>query len=263
MKRRIPVLLVAFMVTSFVVVPGIAQTYRVEIRDGHVWLNGQLMPDDELPPGLLLDTQRQAKIVIQGKQEPLISIDGYRLCIRNNRLEWIPEEAPLVSPDLMALVHASEARLRKLEEHLQALSDKPEMRMMEQQMQALARQLELLQKELRRSAETLMEDAGAWGARLYGERIAEQHLEIKSRQLAARIRQAQDNSKQLRLRKELRELLEELFELKQENRRNEIRMLRGKLKELEKQLRVREKHRDAIIDRRMRELIGEDVLYRW
>ena len=50
---------------------------------------------------------------------------------------------------------------------------------------------------------------------------------------------------------------EEIFELKQENRRREIEALQEQLRELREALAQRERFRDEIIDRRLDELTNE------
>ena len=56
---------------------------------------------------------------------------------------------------------------------------------------------------------------------------------------------------------QLREKLDAIFELKQQNRRLEIAQLEQQLKGLNERLQEREQHRDAIIDRYLKQLIGE------
>ncbi len=259
MKARILLFLVFIALNS----PAVAQAYRIELRDGRIWLNGRLISPQELPPGFTVNPHLQARLVVEGEEEPIIDLAGYRFRIRDHRLELLPKETIWLSPGLMALLQQSGEQLRRLEKQLRRVQDRPEMREMEQYMRELERQLSQIQEQFARSAEEVMDKAGVWGARLYGERLAEQHLEIKSRQLAARIRKVQDEAERVRLRRKLRNLLEDLFELKQENRRREIRLVRDRLRELEEQLQAREKHRKAIIEQRMRELLGEDILYRW
>ena len=58
----------------------------------------------------------------------------------------------------------------------------------------------------------------------------------------------------------LRERLDEIFELKQENRRREVEELEEKLQELQKAVAERERLGDEIVDRRLQELLGNDTL---
>ena len=92
---------------------------------------------------------------------------------------------------------------------------------------------------------------------LYHRLVEEQQLEAEAQALAAEIRrqygQAQ-REEQIRL---LRRKLEEIFELKQENRRAEIRQLEAELDDLRERLAERERLREEIVERRLRELIGE------
>ena len=82
-------------------------------------------------------------------------------------------------------------------------------------------------------------------------------MEMETRRLASRIL-ATDNARQrTALRAQLHERLDEIFELKQENRRAEIDELGERLAELRRQMDARQANKDDIIERRIRELLGQ------
>ena len=90
---------------------------------------------------------------------------------------------------------------------------------------------------------------------LYDRLMEELQMESETAQLAAAI-MAADGNRRTELELNLRQKLDRIFELKQQNRRDEIAQLEKQLSELRKQLSTRESNRRAIIDRRIEELIG-------
>ena len=91
---------------------------------------------------------------------------------------------------------------------------------------------------------------------LYERLVREREMEAEAVRLARELRRA-DASERTRLRDELRERLDAMFELKQENRREEVRQVEEVLQALRQRLQEREAMRDKIIQHRMRELTGQ------
>jgi hypothetical protein len=91
---------------------------------------------------------------------------------------------------------------------------------------------------------------------LYERLVREREMEAEAVRLARALRQA-DAAEQASLREQLREKLDAMFELKQENRREEIRQVEEVLRALQQRLQEREAMRDEIIQHRMRELTGQ------
>ncbi len=81
-------------------------------------------------------------------------------------------------------------------------------------------------------------------------------MEFASSQLAHRIFNTSDEATRKQLTEDLRLQLDEIFELKQRNRREEIAQLEQQLGELREQLAQREANREAIISRRLESLVG-------
>lgn len=93
---------------------------------------------------------------------------------------------------------------------------------------------------------------------LYRQLLREEELEQESQLLAAKLREMADTPDYRAGLQTLRAQLDEIFELKQENRRREIRQLERQIDELRKRLEERAINKDLIIDRRIQELIGAD-----
>ena len=90
---------------------------------------------------------------------------------------------------------------------------------------------------------------------LYERLVREREMESEAYRLAQQLRMNPNNAPALR--SQLREKLRAMFELKQENRREEIRQVEDVLQALRQRLQEREAMRDDIIQHRMRELTGQ------
>ncbi len=91
---------------------------------------------------------------------------------------------------------------------------------------------------------------------LYGRLMQEWQMERETHRLADSIRRLPDGPQREAQISQLRDLLDQIFELKQENRRAEIAALKARLAEAQERLEQREALRSTIIDRRLRQLIG-------
>ncbi len=87
-------------------------------------------------------------------------------------------------------------------------------------------------------------------------------LEIVSESLAAKYLKAKENER-AKIKPQLRTTLNELFELREADRKFEVEMLEKELTKLTKQLKVRMENKSKIIDRRIQELLGEDDYLDW
>ncbi len=90
---------------------------------------------------------------------------------------------------------------------------------------------------------------------------AQQELEVRSWKLAEKYKEV-DKNKQRGIKTELRNLLSELFTLREEEKKFEIKRLEKELQKLREITEQRKKHKDAIISRHIDELLGEEHL-RW
>lgn len=92
---------------------------------------------------------------------------------------------------------------------------------------------------------------------LYRRLVNELELERETQRLAAEVRSMpQGEARDFKV-EELRELLASILELKQENRRLEISQLEKQLAILKQRFEEREAKKDRMIDRRIKELVGE------
>lgn len=92
---------------------------------------------------------------------------------------------------------------------------------------------------------------------LYSQLRLEHQMEMESQQLAAKLAFARTNRDKQRIRKDLEAKLSEIFDLKQQNRAREVQQLSMQLEELRSRLRAREDQRDALIERRIEELLSQ------
>ena len=95
---------------------------------------------------------------------------------------------------------------------------------------------------------------------LYQELMREREMEARTHQLAMRIRQEEQEAGREKLTSELRNVLTEIFELKQENRQHEIEQLSQQLSKLTARLEEREALKADIIESRVKDLLEQ---HRW
>ncbi|WP_456427122.1 hypothetical protein [Rhodocaloribacter sp.] len=87
-------------------------------------------------------------------------------------------------------------------------------------------------------------------------------MEREASRLARKARRADDDERE-KLEAELQEKLEAIFERKMELREKRVEKLKEALEEARARLEERRKAREEIIQRRLRDLLGEDDLYEW
>ena len=91
---------------------------------------------------------------------------------------------------------------------------------------------------------------------LYERLVHEYNLENQTLQLAQKARQTTDEEERKVIIDQLADMLDEIFELKQQNRREEIIQLENQLELLQNRLQQREDMREEIIRRRISDLVG-------
>ena len=95
----------------------------------------------------------------------------------------------------------------------------------------------------------------------YEQKKKEQFLEQQSRQFAEKFRTSNDEKEKTKIKNDLLVVLSELFDLREKDREEEIKLLNEKLEQLKLVLAERKKKKKEIVDRRLQEMIGErDVL---
>ena len=90
---------------------------------------------------------------------------------------------------------------------------------------------------------------------LYDRLLHEHEMERESIRLSNEIRSMGDDTERADRIDDLRQTLDEIFELKQANRRREIEQFENRLEELQARLEERERLREEIIDGRLRQLL--------
>jgi HPt (histidine-containing phosphotransfer) domain-containing protein len=87
-------------------------------------------------------------------------------------------------------------------------------------------------------------------------------FEIESKSLLAKMKKSEATQKP-KLKLELKDSISKLFDLKEKRRSIEIERLEERLNELNKKLKIRNKNKAEIINRRMLDLLGEDDYLEW
>jgi len=200
----------------FLPVASAQQVHTLNIQDGTVYVDGQPLSEEQLPDSLDLQGVR-ANYRFVGVQRPVVELQG-RLFVVENGLRPITEEE--VREQRASVVLGSGAV------RTQASSSRSGMEAASNPEASHRQYLDAVQ----RSSRDLYQ-------RLQRERQMEQNAE----NLARTIR--------------LRAMLEDIFAVKQENRRREIERLQRQIRELQQNLQRRAQMRDRMIDRHLRQLI--------
>lgn len=212
------------------------QTRTLNIQDGTVYVDGRPLSADQLPDGLdLQDVSAQYRFV--GIRRPVVELNGRLFAVeegltpvteeevREERGSVVLHDGPSRSPSPQKA--ASPARTSG-----EGRSIRPE-----------ADHREYLEAVQRSSRE------------LYERLQRERQMEQNAQALARTVRLLPEGPKRRAKIDTLRALLEDIFEVKQENRRREMKRLQRQMRKLKKNLRKREQMRDRMIDRHLRQLI--------
>lgn len=93
--------------------------------------------------------------------------------------------------------------------------------------------------------------------------IQEQKMEREARNLAEKYRQSKDDKEKEAVKKELRKLLEKIFDLKELDKQEEVKRVEEQLNKLKEKVNKRKSERDKIIDDRLKQLTGEKEEWGW
>lgn len=238
-------------------------SHTLAIQDGVVYLDGEVVPADALPPELDLEGVT-AQLTYAGEATPVLEIGGFYFTVAEGTLQRVDPDAPGVT------VFFRDAPLRRAPATLSAFapgrepfvrSGRPldEVQGVDQQV-ARARQeaeaaVQVAQKMPRLEVERYLAAVQQQNEALYQRLLREAQLEAEVQALAAEIRglpreEAVQQVQQLRAR------LQEIFTIKQQNRQVEIEQLNRQLEALQEQLDRREAARDRLVERRLQELTG-------
>ena len=262
------------------------------IENGVVYINGRAVPDADLPASLDLSGV-DARFSFTGSMESVVEINGRVYRVQDNTLSDMraPEgrqgrvavyfreqparsdlrevrlqvgqaerEGPIATPAFAAMRHHTEA----VQTHTRTLLQQVDQRETEG-LEATLEQLQRHASRLARFAEDLprfemqsyLEAVQQADQELHSRLIREQELEAQTQALAREVATA-DGEEQEVLRRELRTRLEEIFEMKQENRAREIQQLQEEMGRLRQRLEKRERYRDYMIERRLRYLLRKE-----
>ena len=264
-------------------VPVGAQTVQtLTITNGTLSINGEEVPADELPGTLNLHGLN-AEYTFFGDARPLIELGGVLYVLDGQRLRSVAElrkeqggvtfflntpddEATLLKrykdeASLSTVLAEEQAQvLQESTAELELLSNQVEQRQANQAIVAardrVAQAAEVVQSLPRLQVQSYFSDVQQYNQNLYALLVREWRMERDAEALALEIRRTPAGTRQSNLIAQLRLKLDEIFELKQQNRRREIQQLEQELNALNERLQKREQWRDRLIDQRLSELIG-------
>lgn len=225
-------LLSVLLWSTLVPVAPAQQTRTLTIRDGTVYVDGRQLAASQVPGDLNLEGVR-AQYRFVGIQRPVIELGG-RLYAVDNGLTPVSEE---------------EVNAEKSSVILQEIEARP----------AGGRQAASATRSLREAQaahQQYLSEVQKANRDLYERLVRERTMESQAQDLARVIRMLPENSDERRAKEDsLRALLNNIFELKQENRRREIERLQREIQKLQRSLQKRNQMREKMIDHRLDQLI--------
>lgn len=211
------------------------QVRTLSVQDGTVYVGGQPLSEDQLPDSLDLEGIRtQYRFV--GVQRPVVELNGRLFAVEDG-----------LQPVTEAEVRRQEGAvvLRSGPSRAQAPRTASSARQVggEKAVSPEADHKQYLDAVQRSSRE------------LYERLLHERRMEENAEDLARTIRLLPEGEDRRAKIDTLRAMLEDIFEVKQENRRREVERLQRQIQKLQKNLRKRERMRDRMIERRLGQLI--------
>ena len=166
-----------------------ASVHRLDIHDGAVYHDGTALPADALPAGLDIEGLSMS-FEYSGPVAPAIGLNGRLYTLDGERL-----------------VRLDEADVDQ------------------QQAFGLAKPSPLGQSAAQQAEEAYLQGLSERDRLLYERLLREREMEAEATHLARQLRQVPDDPARAPLRAQLRQKLDAMFELKQENRRDEVRQV--------------------------------------
>ncbi len=197
----------------------------VLVQDGKIFIDGRAVPSAQLP-SLPSPVQEEGTLQVTwiGELSPIFPLHGMWFRVDQDRL--VPHG------DVRIVREISEAR-----------ANADVMRSAE-----VARRVAL---------ESYVRGLREENRALFGRINTEERMEYEAQSLAQQIRSLSAGTDRSALEAQLRLKLEQILELKHENRLAEIQELEQRLERLKISLRERERARKELIDRRLEELVGQ------
>ena len=256
--------------------PALAQPIRtLQIQGDSVAVDGERIPEGDLPDSLVIPDNYIYRSSFTTGSEPIVPLNGRFFTVEGERfIEVDPADVeqehafrvPLVPAPSTAYLGANALRSRSPSAVTRGFAVTPRSGSLGSRLQLLAPPsagtswFVQPQTETQRYLSAMQHGNKA----LYERLMKERELEAKSQILAARIRSLPENSPEREgLAEELRQQLDEIFALKEENRRRETEQLEKELELLRDQLSKREQNREQIIERRLNELLGKPLDLEW
>ncbi|MFB6097812.1 MAG: hypothetical protein ABEK84_01600 [Salinibacter sp.] len=203
------------------------QTHTLNIHNGTVYVDGKPLSEDQLPDSLNLKGI-SAHYRFLGIRRPVIELNG-RLFAVDDGLTPVSEEE-VRQQRASVILGGRTPRSRAPRGRRRASAGRGEYR----------QYLNAIQRSSRE---------------LYERLLRERRMEQRARDLARAIQLLPNGPERQAKIDTLRAMLEDIFELKQENRRREIRRLQRQIRELQRNLQKRAQMRDRMIDRRLQQLV--------
>ena len=90
----------------------------------------------------------------------------------------------------------------------------------------------------------------------------QKELEVDVELCALRYKNA-DNASQQKIKSELQAALNQLFDIRESQKQDEVKQLQKRLQELQESLQARKQNKSEIVQRRIQELLGDSKYLRW
>ena len=255
----------------------------LEIRNGAVFIDGRQLDPDHLPEGFPPEGATVEYVFFPGSDEDLkIHVQGgFQYVLNGDTLKLSLDDAlwpgffdaPVLfisSDSLDAVGDLFEQKAEVLFEQAQRMQDlqhrfaegnTPELQQMMEEMTLYAAEAARTASEFPRiQMQHYLQDIQGTDKALFDRLIREQRMERETLIMARKFAAMEEGKARRDSITVLREKLNEIFELKQGNRRREVEQLEEKLQELRKAIVERERVRNQIVDRRLRELLGNSTL---
>ncbi|MEL6705584.1 MAG: hypothetical protein AAF089_08150 [Bacteroidota bacterium] len=209
-----------------------ANTHTLEIRDGHLHLDGEQLPENAVPAGLDLDG---LAFVMQysGSVAPVLTLRGVAYVLDGARLIRFDEiEQAGDAAQVYGLGQPADAR-------------------------AVPLRSQAAPQPVVTSEQAYLMRLSEHDRRLYDLLQQERAMEAEAQALAVRVRRTADPTRRDSLVSDLRARIDAIFALKQEVRRAEIEQASAQLDAVRARLDERATRRDAIVQERLRSLLGD------
>ena len=97
----------------------------------------------------------------------------------------------------------------------------------------------------------------------YKKKMEQMKLEGETRSMAREYRRSKSDSGKAKIKKQLKPKLDRLFDLRQEDRKHEVKMLKERAADLEKELAERKSNKQKIVEHHLEKILGEKDDLRW